>query len=57
MFPDPQPTTHAHLDAHPACICEPLPCGAYVLRPGCPTHGMLSGRTFTWHSASSCHNR
>ncbi|MEU4884548.1 hypothetical protein AB0G19_29415 [Streptomyces althioticus] len=54
VFPDPEPDVHAHLDADPRCICTLLRCGGSVLPPGCPTHGMTSGRTFTWHFADRC---
>ncbi|MBW8800631.1 MAG: hypothetical protein JF597_45825 [Streptomyces sp.] len=57
MFPDPEPDVHAHLDADPRCICTLLRCGGSVLAPGCPTHGMTSGRTFTWHFADQCPHR
>lgn len=57
MFPEPEPNEHAHLDAHPSCICTLLRCGGSLLSPGCPAHGLISGRTFTWHFAQTCPNR
>ena len=57
MFPDREPAEHLHLDADPRCICTWLPCGGFLLAPGCPTHGMRSGRRFTWHFAAQCTGR
>ncbi|GGY05097.1 hypothetical protein GCM10010358_68100 [Streptomyces minutiscleroticus] len=56
MFPETEPN-HLHLDPHPACICTPLPCGAYALAPGCPQHGMNSGTRATWHFPNRCPSR
>ncbi|MFF2367790.1 hypothetical protein ACFVU0_34460 [Streptomyces sp. NPDC058122] len=55
MFPEPEPSEHLHLNPHPSCICTRLLCRGSVLSPGW-AHGMLSGRTFTWHYAYACPN-